>query len=151
MPSKRSRAGRPATPTTSYAEWKDRAEVQLERRHGVKATTIPARVWTRLYGQGRSPKEAAEQALYLPTTPARLSSGCAKRSRDAMGGTPHQRRSHLAWMQAAVRTTAAERERCAAIVESWNAAPTHDWSPAIGTALRAGYRWLDAYCPAAAR
>jgi hypothetical protein len=28
----------------------------------------------------------------------------------------------------------------------WNAAPTHDWSPAIGTALKAGYRWLDAYC-----
>jgi hypothetical protein len=62
MPSKRSRTGRPAAPTTSYAEWKDRAEVQLERRHGVKATTIPARVWTRLYTQGRSPKEAAEQA-----------------------------------------------------------------------------------------
>jgi hypothetical protein len=63
MPSKLSRTGRPAAPTTSYAEWKDRAEVQLERRHGVKATTIPARVWTRLYTQGRSPKEAAEQAL----------------------------------------------------------------------------------------
>jgi hypothetical protein len=62
MPSKRSRTGRPATPTPSYAEWEDRAEVQLERRHGVKATTIPARVWTRLYTQGRSPKEAAEQA-----------------------------------------------------------------------------------------
>jgi hypothetical protein len=62
MPSKRSRTGRPAPPTTSYAEWKDRAEVQLERGHGVKATTIPTRVWTRLYLQGRSPKEAAEQA-----------------------------------------------------------------------------------------
>jgi hypothetical protein len=62
MPSKRSRPGRPAPATTSYAEWKDRAEVQLERRHGVKATTIPTRVWTRLYIQGRSPKEAAEQA-----------------------------------------------------------------------------------------
>jgi hypothetical protein len=37
-------------------------------------------------------------------------------------------------------TIAAERERCAAIVERWNAAPTHDWSPAIGTALKAGYR-----------
>jgi hypothetical protein len=62
MPSKRSRTERPAAPTTSYAEWKDRAEVQLERGHGVKATTIPARVWTRLYSQGRSPKEATEQA-----------------------------------------------------------------------------------------
>jgi hypothetical protein len=63
-----------------------------------------------------------------------------------MGGTPHWRRGHLAWLQAAARTSAAERERCAAIVERWNAAPTHDWSPAIGTALKAGYRWLDVYC-----
>jgi hypothetical protein len=42
-----------------------------------------------------------------------------------------------------------ERSRaraCTAIVERWNAAPTHDWSPAIGTALKAGYRWLDVYC-----
>jgi hypothetical protein len=62
MPSKRSRTGRPTPPTTSFFEWKDRAEVQLERRHGVKATTIPARVWTRLYTEGRSPPEAAEQA-----------------------------------------------------------------------------------------
>jgi hypothetical protein len=52
----------PPAPTTSFFEWKDRAEVQLERGHGVKATTIPASVWTRLYIQGRSPKEAAEQA-----------------------------------------------------------------------------------------
>jgi hypothetical protein len=44
------------------------------------------------------------------------------------------------------QASAAERERCAAIVERWNAAPTHDWSPAIGTALKAGYRWLDVYC-----
>jgi len=62
MPRKRSRRGRPARPTTIYAEWKDRAEVQLEHRHGVKATTIPTRVWTRLYTQGRSPQEAAAQA-----------------------------------------------------------------------------------------
>jgi hypothetical protein len=62
MPSKRSRTGRPAPPTTNYAEWKDRAEVQLERGHGVKASTIPTRVWTRLYVQGASPQEAAEQA-----------------------------------------------------------------------------------------
>jgi hypothetical protein len=63
-----------------------------------------------------------------------------------MGGTPHWRRGHLAWLQAAAKTSAAERERCAAIAERWNAAPTHDWSPAIGTALKAGYRWLDFYC-----
>jgi len=64
-----------------------------------------------------------------------------------MGGTPHWRRGYLSWLQAATRTSAAERERCAAIVERWNAAPTHDWSPAIATALKAGYRWLDVYCP----
>jgi hypothetical protein len=52
----------------------------------------------------------------------------------------------LARLQAAARTSAAERARCAAVVERWNAAPTHDWSPAIGTALKAGYRWLDVYC-----
>jgi hypothetical protein len=63
-----------------------------------------------------------------------------------MGGTPHWRRGHLAWLQTAARTNAAEREGCAAIVERWNAAPTHDWSPATGTALKAGYRWLDVYC-----
>jgi hypothetical protein len=63
-----------------------------------------------------------------------------------MGGTPHWRRGHLAWLQAAARTSAAERERCTEIVERWNAAPTHNWSPAIGTALKAGYRWLDVYC-----
>jgi hypothetical protein len=62
------------------------------------------------------------------------------------GGTPHWRWGHLAWLQAAAGKSAAERERCAAIVECWNAAPTHDWSPAIGTALKAVYRWLDVYC-----
>jgi hypothetical protein len=36
--------------------------VELERRHGVKASTIPTRLWRRLFIQGRSPQEAAEQA-----------------------------------------------------------------------------------------
>jgi hypothetical protein len=63
-----------------------------------------------------------------------------------MGGTPHWRRGHLAWLQATTKTSAAERERCTVIVERWSAAPTHDWSPAIGAALTAGYRWLDVYC-----
>jgi hypothetical protein len=62
MPSKRSSTGRPARPTTSYAEWKDRAEVELEHRHGVKASTIPARVWTKLYMQNLSPEAAAAEA-----------------------------------------------------------------------------------------
>jgi predicted secreted protein len=62
MPSKRSRTGRPARPTTSYAEWKDRAEVKLEHRHGVKASTIPARLWARLYVRNLSPEAAAAEA-----------------------------------------------------------------------------------------
>jgi hypothetical protein len=62
MPSKRSRTGRPARPRTSYAEWKDRAEVKLERLHGVKASTIPARVWTKLYMQYLSAEAAAAEA-----------------------------------------------------------------------------------------
>ena len=33
------------------------------------------------------------------------------------------------------------------IIEAWNKRPTHEWSPAIGTALTAGYRWLSVYCP----
>jgi hypothetical protein len=53
----------------SHAEWKDRAEVELERRHGVKATTIPKRVWTRLYEQGASPQDAAEQAAVSAYNP----------------------------------------------------------------------------------
>jgi hypothetical protein len=57
MPSKRSRTGRPA-----YAEWKDRAEVKLEHRHGVKASTIPARLWARLYVRNLSPEAAAAEA-----------------------------------------------------------------------------------------
>jgi hypothetical protein len=31
----------------------------------------------------------------------------------------HWRRGHLVWLQAAAKTSAAERERCAAIVERW--------------------------------
>jgi hypothetical protein len=44
------------------------------------------------------------------------------------------------------RQAAERRARCEAIVARWNAAPTHDWSPSIGTVLTAGYRWLEAYC-----
>jgi hypothetical protein len=45
----------------------------------------------------------------------------------------------------------AERERCAAIVERWNAAPTHDWSPAIGTALKAAIAGLLSIAAGAGR
>jgi hypothetical protein len=63
-----------------------------------------------------------------------------------MGGTPHWRGGHLAWLSAAAKISVAKRERCAAIVGRWNAAPTHDWSPTIGSALKACYRWVDVYC-----
>ena len=63
MPAKSSGARRPAPPSTIFADWKDRAEFELERRHGVKASTIPTRVWRRLFIQGRSPQKAAEQAV----------------------------------------------------------------------------------------
>ena len=61
MPAKHSGTGGPAPPT-SLADWRDRAEVELERRHGVKASTIPTPVWRRLFIQGRSPQEAAKEA-----------------------------------------------------------------------------------------
>jgi hypothetical protein len=38
------------------------AEVKLERRHGVKASTIPARLWTKLYVRNLSPEAAAAEA-----------------------------------------------------------------------------------------
>jgi hypothetical protein len=95
------------------------------------------------------PAERTKSELYGDLV-AVINSGAVdlldSRSSSAWRGTPHWRRGHLAWLQAAARTSAAERERCAVIVKRWNAAPTHDWSPAIGTALKAGYRWLDVYC-----
>jgi hypothetical protein len=43
------------------------------------------------------------------------------------------------------QTSAAEWERCADR-GTLERCTTHDWSPAIGTALKAGYRSLDVYC-----
>jgi hypothetical protein len=47
---------------TDFRDWKDRAAAELERVHGVKASTIPERVWKKLYVQNMMPPEAAEQA-----------------------------------------------------------------------------------------
>jgi hypothetical protein len=113
----------------------------------VKPGTIPERLWRRLFIEGMTPQEAADQAADFIARKVRPAfERILGKKRCAMGGAPHLRREHLAWLQAAAKTGAAERERCAAIVERWNAAPTHDWSPAVGTALKAGYRWLDVYC-----
>jgi hypothetical protein len=68
---------------------------------------------------------------------------------DAMGVN----RRHPQMQQALgdAREAAERRAHCEAIVARWNAAPTHDWSPSIGTVLTAGYRWLEAYCPGCIR
>jgi hypothetical protein len=57
--------GKPRESTVAradYRDWKDRAAAELERVHGVKASTIPERVWKKLYMQNMTPQEAAEQA-----------------------------------------------------------------------------------------
>jgi hypothetical protein len=53
----------------------------------------------------------------------------------------HGRHTALATRALGVAASRGQDERrragaCAAIVERWNDAPTHDWSPAIGTALK---------------
>ena|SRR5215831_11664517 len=45
-----------------YAPWMAQAGAELQRRHDIKAATIPPRVWTRLFIKGLSPEQAAEQA-----------------------------------------------------------------------------------------
>jgi len=59
-----------------------------------------------------------------------------------VGGTPHWRRGRDEAQRLREEVTAGERERCAAIVETWNEHPTCDWSPGLGTALKAGHRRL---------
>src|SRR5262249_18977506 len=58
----------------------------------------------------------------------------------------NRRRPQMQQDLADAQASADRRARCEAIVARWNAAPMHDWSPAIGTVLTAGYRWLEAYC-----
>jgi hypothetical protein len=56
------RSGQPAKPVASFAAWKAEAVAELSTRHGVKASTIPERVWKRLYVQNMTPQDAPEQA-----------------------------------------------------------------------------------------
>jgi mono/diheme cytochrome c family protein len=62
-----------------------------------------------------------------------------------MGGIPHWRRGHLAWLQAAAdeRSRAGTLRRDRGTLERCTDARL---VPAIGTALKAGYRWFDVYC-----
>jgi hypothetical protein len=75
---------------------------------------------------------------------APLSGG--RRSEDSMGGKPHWCRGHLAWLQAGARRSAAELERCAAIVERWNAAQRTIGRRPSALMLTAECRWLHVYC-----
>jgi hypothetical protein len=56
-----SRADR-AAKEVEYRAWKVRAVADLANRHDVQAGIIPERLWRRFYIQGRSPREAADQA-----------------------------------------------------------------------------------------
>jgi hypothetical protein len=66
MPTKRTtKVARPsdqAAERGDYAAWKITAGADLLERHDVKPGTIPERLWRRLYIQGRSPHDAANQA-----------------------------------------------------------------------------------------
>jgi hypothetical protein len=66
MPSKRTtKAPRPSDRSAEradYAAWKITAGADLLERHDVKPGTIPERLWRRLYIEGRSPHDAADQA-----------------------------------------------------------------------------------------
>jgi hypothetical protein len=51
-----------AAEQANYADWKILAGADQLERHDVKPGTIPERLWRRLYIQGRSPQDAADQA-----------------------------------------------------------------------------------------
>jgi hypothetical protein len=70
---------------------------------------------------------------------------------EVAGGTPHWRRSHVEQIGIRERATRTDQLRCERIIEAWNKRPSYEWSPAIGTALTAGYRWLSVYSRAAVR
>jgi hypothetical protein len=46
----------------SYEAWKAVAAEELKRLHGIEATAIAEREWTKLYVRGLAPEEAAERA-----------------------------------------------------------------------------------------
>jgi hypothetical protein len=57
-------AAKPAAPAEQkgFAAWQASATAALEQAHGVKAGTIPARVWKHAYVQGLTPEAAAKEA-----------------------------------------------------------------------------------------
>jgi hypothetical protein len=61
------RAPRPAradraAEQADFKTWLADAVAELQRKHNVNPAIIPVRVWRRMYIQGRSPQEAADQA-----------------------------------------------------------------------------------------
>jgi hypothetical protein len=61
MPTKRSRPGSPATPATTYSEWRAHAAALLERR-GILSGVMRERRWRQLLITGVTPEQAVEQA-----------------------------------------------------------------------------------------
>ena len=75
-------------PSDTRRAWRAAAEAELERLYpGIRAGSIPERIWTNLYVRGLSPHEAAKAAdahAWNKLTPfARL--------RQAQEGSPRQR------------------------------------------------------------
>ena len=62
------------------------------------------------------------------------------------GRDTHWRRHHVELRGLREKATAAERRRCELLVQAANNRPSQDWSPTVGAALKAGYRWLNVYC-----
>ena len=94
-------------PSETRQAWRAAAEAELERLYpGVRASSIPERVWTNLYVRGLSAEEAARAAdvhAWNKLTPfARL--------RQAKEGSPRQRLAE-------------------AILEKKPAAPSVKWAP----------------------
>jgi hypothetical protein len=65
---------RPSDAQPSYEAWKAVAAKELQRLHGIDATAIAEREWTKLYIRGLAPEEAADRAEreYRNTRPAWL-------------------------------------------------------------------------------
>jgi hypothetical protein len=64
---RKTKASRPsgadrAAERADYAAWKAEAVADLANRHDVRPGIIPERLWRRLYIQGMTPHDAADQA-----------------------------------------------------------------------------------------
>jgi DNA-directed RNA polymerase specialized sigma24 family protein len=67
-----------AAERADFKTWLADALAELQRKHNVNPGTIPMRVWRHLYIQGRSPRDAADQAA-VPAYKARSAADRGKR------------------------------------------------------------------------